>query len=601
MIAQPPSNPSRHPLVQRARRAGIEPERPNAQGGLEPVGRAAIEHLLDVLGPRQPHRTPATGRCHVPAGLQDRKAWGISLQLYELRSHRNWGIGDFADLARMCELAADAGADFIGLNPLHALFTADPGRRSPFAPCSRLFLNPLYIAVDLVDPDAGAACAADLEQLRCEDFVDYGRVARVKMDALRAIHRRLPEGTGLEDFRRQGGAALRRHGIFEALSHAMVAQGHGAGWTDWPEPLRRGDGEAVEAFARDHADEVAFHVWLQWQADRQLGAAATRAREAGMRIGLYLDLAVGEAPDGSAVWSDPDAYLRRTTIGAPPDMFTHEGQDWGLAPLSPGRLEETGARAVEDLARALMRHAGALRIDHAMALQHLFLVPEGRSPRDGAYVEYPTGLMIDAIARASRERGSVVIGEDLGVVPEGFRDTMEGANIFSYRPLYFEQDEAGFRPPRAYPELSLSCLSTHDLPTLVGWWEGRDVELRVTHGLIDPSQAQAHRETRALERRMLAKLLGLGGVEGSPAELAVAAHRFLAATGSLLSAVRLADMVGEGDPTNLPGTSDSYPNWARRLRPDIEELAQTDLWRAIVEGMTHRPPATAARTTAPGG
>lgn len=527
-----------------------------------------------------------SGRCHVPDFLRERKAWGISLQLYELRSARNWGIGDFSDLAEFCEVAADAGADFIGLNPLHALFTAGPARCSPFSPSNRLFLNPLYIAVREIDSGGPEITdSATMDRLLMSDFVDYPVIARLKFAALRYIYARRSRPPEFEAFVKREGLALRMHAVFEALSHEMVKQGDGAGWTTWPEPLRRADSEHVTEFAREHADDVEFHLWLQWQAHCQLKAAASRARAAGMRIGLYLDLAVGEAPDGSATWSAPGDFVAETTIGAPPDVFSTSGQNWGLAALSPRRLEESNAARIGELASALMQYAGAVRVDHAMALEHLFLVQEGRSPEDGAYVEYPTDLIIEALARVSNEWRSIVIGEDLGVVPSGFRDLMEGANLFSYRPLYFERDDAAFKAADTYPELSLSCLSTHDLPTLVGWWRGHDLVLREEHGLVDSQLTLGQRETREAERQMLLRLFGLQRSSVSMHKLAVAAHKFLASTTSMLCAVRLADLVGEAEPTNLPGTSDSYPNWSRRLRVSVEECGRTELWRDVVRMM----------------
>jgi 4-alpha-glucanotransferase len=558
----------------------------------------------------RPQLRPAVGkRCFVPDWLKRRPAWGVSLQLYELRSRRNWGIGDFADLAAFCRTAASWGADFVGVNPLHALFTADPWRCSPFSPSNRLFLNPLYIAVDQA-PGYSAADGdeARLVALRDSELIDYAGVRDAKFAALRQAWKRWRSGAEhepapqeFEAFKRARGAPLRRHAFFEVLSWHMHAQAGGAGWRSWLEPFRDVGSPEVHWFADEHFDEVDFHEWLQWIAHRQLRHASEEARRAGMRIGLYLDFAVGEAPDGSATWSDPRQFVRGMSVGAPPDLFSADGQDWGLAALSPIALRNTGFARYRELASALMRDAGALRIDHAMSIWQLFLVPERGRPADGTYLRYPVQELLSMLAEESQRNETVVIGEDLGTVPTGFREVMQQSGILSYRVLYFEQRDGKLIPPRKYPRLALACLSTHDLATFAGWWSGNDIELRLKHGLIEKAQAVAQRQERAGLRASLLDLMKpelssadrLAAMQVDlppPTNLVSATHRLMARTPSLLAAVRLADLCGEVRPTNVPGTTDSYPNWRIKLPVTIEALAEQPLCQAIVAAVAKERP-----------
>lgn len=576
--------------------------------GVDASSDASIERELAKAG-EAAYAAPEpgeAGRCFIPAWLENGRAWGVSLMLYELRSRRNWGIGDFADLAAVAAVAAQAGADFVGTNPLHALFLAAPERASPFSPSSRLFLNPLYIAVDRLAGGAPSeAEAAEIAGLRAASLVDYAAVSRLKFGALRrtfgawqaAAAAALPQA-GFEAFQRRHGEALARHALFEALSSAMAAAGHGAGWRSWPEGFRTPESEAVRHFAAANAGEVAFHAWLQWIAASQLEEAAQAAKGAGMRIGLYLDFAVGEAPDGSSAWSKPALCVPGMSIGAPPDMFTTDGQDWNLTPPNPAAMAREDFAGFEAVMEALTGSAGALRIDHVMALRQLFLVPEGGRPADGAYVRYPLETLLQRLGALSRRNETVVIGEDLGVVPSGFREVMAAANILSYRILYFEQRDGYFLAPFYYPRLALACLSTHDLPTWKGWWRGDDVGLRREAGLIDEQAASAQAAERDAQRRALVKAMhdaellteaalaeadaALHAPEAEPPlSLALAAHRFVARTPSLLAGVRLADLAGESGPTNLPGTTDGFPNWRPRLGVMLEDLAETALFQAV--------------------
>ncbi len=550
----------------------------------EPKGRGAPTHMS----------VPRDARCHMPAWL-DRPAWGVFCQLYELRSARNWGIGDFADLAALARTLGAEGADFLGVNPLHAIFLGRPEQVSPFSPSNRRYLNPLYIAPDLL----GCPEPAGAEALRAGDTVDYGAVRDAKLPSLRRVFDSFMERADPEEQRPylafiDADPDLFRHAGFEALSLAQARAGHGAGWLDWPEPLRDPSSPQVDAFLEENWEEVEFHRWLQYVARLQLAEAQRAAREAGMRLGLYLDLAVGEAPDGSATWSGTAAALPGVTVGAPPDMFSQTGQGWGLAAPSPAELERRDFEPFRAMIAAQLRDAGALRIDHAMALWQLYLIPDGAEPVDGAHLRYPMAQMLRILASESREAEAVVIGEDLGWVPEGFRDAMDRARVLSYRIVVFEQEEGGFRPAEAYPRDALACLSTHDLPVLANWWRGDDVARREEHGLVTPEDSASARAHRERERAWMLSLTGLDADPASaepPPGLLEAAHRFVASTPCRLAAVRLADLAGPEAPTNLPGVSeDAYPNWRPKMHIPVEGLPGHAPFRTICALMReHRP------------
>ena len=540
--------------------------------------------------------------CHLPGWLREAPAWGVFCQLYELRPsamRSDWGIGDLADLADLARVVGAAGADFLGVNPLHALFLGEPSRRSPFSPSDRRFLNPIYIAPDTLPGTSAAKVGAPAP---IGELIDHEAVVALKLEALRAIFDAIPFGRdewsrdAFHAFVSAGGEALGRHALFEALSLRMAQEGFGAGWHGWPEQWRDVGSPAVAEFRESQATEIDFHLWLQWVTSVQLAAAAAAAREAGMRIGLYLDLAVGEAPDGAASWGS-DVVMSGLSIGAPPDMFAADGQDWGLAAPNPRALAQDPTPFREMIA-AQLRHAGALRIDHAMALRQLFLIPQGEPPSKGAYVRYPTDGLLSVLAEETARAEALVIGEDLGSVPEGFSEEMQSADILSYRILWFEHEDGAFRPPADWPETALACLSTHDLPTLENWWSAEDVALRREHGLVSEKGSAEHAAQRAAERRGLLSLLdeeGLGDpawtADGPlPEGLVVALHRLLARTPSLLAAVRLADLVGPARPTNLPGTLDAHPNWRPRSPAQVDEIADAPAFRAVTAAMAEARP-----------
>jgi 4-alpha-glucanotransferase len=562
------------------------------------AGRTATEISLIV----------APAACHLHPSLQPgARSWGVTAQLYGLRSTGNWGIGDFTDLARLCRSAAPLGAAAVGVNPLHALFAAEPRHVSPYSPSSRAHLDYLYIDVTAVPGFAEESSAHTLAEpqiaaARASAFVDYAAVAGLKRPVLEALFRRFRTeqlgerddarstlGASFRVFQREGGKALRAFALFEALHEQFSKEGHQFSWRDWPSAMREPNSAAVAEFARAKAERVEFFQFLQWEADRQLGEAAAAGSRGGLAVGLYRDLAVGVNPNGAEAWADQELVAPGAAIGAPPDPLSRSGQNWGLAPINPLVLRRRGFAPIVAALRANMRHAGILRIDHVMALRRLYWVPSGSAAAGGAYINYPFEELLRLVALESQRQRCAVVGEDLGTVPEGFREAMHAANVLSYRIFAFERRRDGrFVPPGEYPPLAAASAATHDLATLKGFWLGRDIEWRRRLQLYPDAEADA---TEAAERRrdreFLLDALGADGLltperrheflspDGKPTytpELGAAIHAYLAGSRARLMLVQLEDVAGECEQANLPGTADAHPNWCRRLSRDIDEL-----------------------------
>ncbi len=380
-----------------------------------------------------------------------------------------------------------------------------------------------------------------------------------------------------------------------------MAEGLNAAWLTWPESYRDPDNLAVRDFARAAKHRIAFHAWLQWTADIQLAEAQARAKAAGMRIGLYLDLAVGISPDGSRSWLGGPAIANSARIGCPPDPFSAAGQDWGLVPFSPVGLSEERFEPYRSVLRANMHHAGALRIDHAMGLQRLYWIPEGNSAIDGAYVAYPFRELLEGVVEESWISRTIVIGEDLGTVAPGFTDTIVRAGLLSYQVFYFTAQDGVWIPPHGYRREAMVCASTHDLPTLKGWWVGNDIDRRVEAGRTSEVEAVLQRQDRMDDRQRLlnalvgAQALAPGVAQAAtpkemPDEVLVAIHRFLALTPCRLLAVQLDDALGAIEQANLPGTVDEHPNWRRKTAVAIEELAEQLLFRDVIRAVAAERP-----------
>jgi 4-alpha-glucanotransferase len=543
-------------------------------------------------------KSPEDAACYLPDFLSEERVWGVTCQLYSLRTHRSLGIGDFEDLARLGETVAGYGADFLGVNPLHALFLGDPAAASPFSPSDRNFLNPLYIAVDKApcferESDANDSAG---DRFGEGDIIDYPAVALEKMRILRRLHRRARSvGTSDDErgFVRRSGDSLHRFAVFEALSIQMSAADSGAGWFRWPPQFTDPDSAAVAAFEKRAAAEIDFQKWLQWVADSQLAEVARRLADAGMRIGLYLDVAVGAARDGAATWRDRSLCVSQAAIGAPPDMFNLEGQDWGIAPLAPSELVARNFAPLRGTWRATMRHAGAVRIDHAMSLYRLFWIPAGKNAKEGAYVIYPMEEQIAALAEVSQECRAIVIGEDLGLVPRGFRKEMARASMMGYRIFYFERKANRFVVPSRWPEDALACVGSHDTATLAGWWSGSDIDTFESIGLYPRAHAAAMRKTREREREQAIAMLAREGRKvGSTFDstIAAAVHRHVAATPSRLMAVQLEDLLGLYNQANVPGTVHEHPNWRRRMPVTVEELTSSPTASAVLEAVARERP-----------
>jgi 4-alpha-glucanotransferase len=582
------------------------------------VGGMATEIELIVAPPS----------CHLPEALQPgRRNWGLTTQLYGLRSARDWGIGDFTDLRSLARAAGWLGAVTVGINPLHALFAAEPRHFSPYSPSSRIWLNALYIDVTAVPgfvEDSAVrrlVTQTDIEAARASEFVDYQAVAGLKRPVLEALFRQFQARSDddrlrmeFREFQLAGGAALADFAVFEALHEHFTAQGMPFSWHSWPAAMRGPRSAEVADFARAQADRVDFFQWLQWQADRQLGAAAKAGQAAGLALGLYRDLAVGVDPHGADAWADQALIAPGAAIGPPPDPLSRAGQNWGLAPINPLQLRRRAFAPLVAALRANMRHAGILRIDHVMGLQRLYCIPTGMPATAGAYVSYPFDGILRLVALESRRQSCAIIGEDLGTVPDGFRERMRAANALSYRVFVFERrGDASFAPPSEYPPLAAASAATHDLATLKGFWLGHDIEWRRRLGIYpDEVAATTEAAERRRDRQLLLEALAAEAllprerfaeflIDDTPAympELGEAIHVFLARSRARLVLVQLEDAIGEGEQANLPGTSDSHPNWQRRLALQIEEIVAGSVMTRLAGRVGEARRQTASDTTA---
>ena len=566
----------------------------------------------------------APNRCWQPREIMDdRRGFGFTAQTYGLRSRRQFGVGDYTDVGDLAAGSARWGASFLGLSPAHALFPADASRYSPYSPSSRLFLQTALIDPASIAEDAPTEIARLLQsdpqlagrlaQLREAALLDYASVWTVKRGLFEALWKRFGENDSdaFAAFRTRRGEPLELHATFDALSDRFAQSG--AMWPGaWPEAYRHVNSPEVAQFRRDNQKQIAFHAWLQWIADLQLAAAHERARQAGMAIGLYRDLAVGADRSGSEVWSAPTRYLERMSIGAPPDPLGPKGQDWGLPPFDPLALQDKELRPFRDLVSANMLHAGALRIDHAFQLRRLFLIPVGATAASGAYVDYPLEALLGVLRIESHRARALVIAEDLGTAPRGFSEAIMRSGVLSYRLLSFERNPSGgFAPPRDFPREALAAVSTHDLPTFRGWWRGLDIDLRECFGVFDADLASREREARARDRTrfndaLKEELLPAGDDDRASAPPVEGCLRFLARTPSALAAIQIEDALGETQQANLPGPSDGHPNWRRRLSRDVETLVEPDGPIARVaaalacEGRGLRDPLTRLASPPPG-
>ncbi|KQU49733.1 4-alpha-glucanotransferase [Sphingomonas sp. Leaf339] len=545
-------------------------------GELPAIDRPGYHRL--VVGDRTITVAVAPARCFmVGDAAPGRKLWGPAVQIPALRDHRATAFGDFGTLARTAAVFGASGADAIGISPVHALFPADPGRFSPYAPSSRLFLNILLADPAIVGLPAGEEAAPDM--------IDWAAAIPQRLTHLRTAFEGRTDAIrdAVAAFVAEGGEELVRHARFDALHAHFFADG-AYGWQDWPAAFHDPAGEAVVAFAREQSEEVNFYLFCQWLADRSLSEAQKAGKDAGMALGLIADLAVGMDAGGSHAWSRPQDLITGLSIGAPPDLLGPEGQNWGITGFSPGALRRLGFEPFIATIRAALRHAGGIRIDHAMGLQRLWVVPDGKPASEGAYLSYPIDDMLRVLAIESQAAQAIVIGEDLGTVPEGFRPKADARGTLGMRVMPFETEGDRLKSPASYDAQAAAMTGTHDLPTIAGWWRGRDLDLIYDLGRATRKESRAHADAqRARERTgwwdSFTDAGIASGAQPAPDDggaVVDAALGFVGRTPCAIAIVPMEDVVGLIEQPNLPGTTDEHPNWRRRMPNDTATLLAHD-------------------------
>ncbi len=549
----------------------------------------------------------APGACYEPPVFeQQQKAWGVSLQLYSLRSGRNWGIGDFGDLCSAIDILAPLGVDVIGVNPLHTLFAHQPENASPYSPSSRDYLNPVYLHVEEIEDYANCQQAqalvesggfqATLRILREDEFVNYSGVWVAKLQVLEMLYQSFrgehldfdsERAAAFRQFQHDGADDLFKFALFEALQQYFhAADPRCTRWQQWPRDYQDPDSQLTAEWAERNVEAIEFHQYLQWIADKQLAEAGDRCHRNGMKIGIYRDLAVGNEKSAAQCWAEPELYAPGMGIGAPPDDFSSAGQNWDLPPLKPPSVNAHYYHHFARTLRANMRHAGAIRIDHIMGLMRLYWIPRDCSPGLGSYVAYPLQDLLGIVALESQRNRCLVVGEDLGTVPDEVRYALEPNKILSYRILCFEKNwhEGSFKAPAEYPRCALCVTGSHDLPTLSAYWQELDIDLRARLNLYSSPEvesqqrlqrAQDRREILAALRREQLVPVDASDDANSPSalggDLLVFIQRYLARSNAAVMMVQLEDLFGQQQQINLPGTIDEYPNWRCKLPVVLED------------------------------
>jgi glycogen operon protein len=543
------------------------------------------------------HLTAAPKHCYLPPDFSQRR-FGISVQTYSLRRAGDAGIGDFSALGQFAAAAGQHGAATVGIQPLHMLFPAARERASPYHPSDRRHLDPIHLALDGLSDIPGFA---DTVHIPTSDMIDYPAVWSiksrfldalfVKFEAVAQIQPTHPIVQEFENFIIAGGAQLKKFATFQVIEHLYPD----TAWPVWPGSLHDAADAQVDEIIYSHQKEHRCMVFLQFLCDRQLGAAATAAHDAGLAWGLYRDLAVGCAPDGAEAWANAGIFAQNVSIGAPPDPLGPEGQVWNLPPPNPLAWSRTNFASFRSAIAANMRHAGALRIDHVLGLSRLFWVPDGGRAMDGAYVQYPLDTLIGHLALESQKANCIVVGEDLGTVPNGLRATLARAKILSYRVMMLERSRENFISPRLYPAAALACAATHDLPPLAGWWQGTDIAERHALGLIDDATHVSQRAFREVEKQALLNAMAEEDIVVNYPDNEIlsdamlgAIHAWLARAPSALLMVQAEDLAGEIASQNLPGTNRERPNWRRRLPLTVEELFASERARHGLQALRER-------------
>lgn len=530
-----------------------------AMGSPEPMPEAADSP--------EPETAPDPGSCPPPPSP---RSWGFAIQLYSLRSSGSWGMGDLADLRRFGAWSRSQGARFLQVNPLMTAQPVPPVEPSPYFPGSRRFPSPLYLRIEEVPGfSAAAAKLADLtaagRALNACPLIERDEIFRLKREALEILWAQAGDNRELDRFVAEGGAALTQY-----ATYCVLAEAHGPDWRRWPAEHRHPASPAVSAFAETRRSRVAFHQWVQWLLDLQM-------RQAAAAIPLLHDLPIGFDPGGLDAWAWQDLLALEAKVGAPPDEFNRQGQDWGLPPFIPHRLRAAGYAPLRQTLRAVLRHAGGLRIDHVMGLFRLYWIPPRGTASAGAYVRYRHEEMLAVLAEESRRARTYIVGEDLGTVEPGIREALSRCGILGSRVLWFEKD-----PPSLWPPGTFASVSTHDLPTVAGLWSGADAAEQAALGL--------HRNVEAMQPiyDRLKGLVGLGRGADKP-EVARKVHRLLAESGSSLIAVSLEDAIGVERRPNLPGTVNERPNWRIPLPIPLEAIEKDPLVLEVAAAMDRRP------------
>ncbi|GAA1346954.1 4-alpha-glucanotransferase [Arthrobacter roseus] len=526
--------------------------------------------------------------------LSGSQRWGLMAQLYSVRSAESWGVGDLTDLASLATISAGKGADFVLINPLHAAEPAPPVEPSPYLPSSRRFFNPLYLRVEDVPEfqqlpttaqnQATEAARNFQDANRDPEFIDRDTSYAAKLSVLKELNHVERSRSREESFRRfceEQGQGLQDFALWCAL--AEKSEDGGQQWPGSPSDVPAGRRQEL-------ASRIEFHIWLQWLCDEQLAAAQHTARNAGMDIGVVHDLAVGVSRNGADAWMLQDVLTAGVQVGAPPDMFNQQGQDWGQPPWHPQRLAEFGYAAYRDMLRTILRHAGGIRVDHILGLFRLWWIPDGAGPADGAYVYYDHDALIGILALEAEKAGAVVIGEDLGLFEPVVQKTLAGRGMLGTSILWFEYDGERPRPADQYRQACLTTVTTHDLPPSAGYLAGEHVDLRESLGLLSRPVEEERRADREAQDAVLSLVRSVtkGSAEQGTVEQL---HSFIAHTPSVLLGISLADAVGERRTQNQPGTSDEYPNWRVPLADTegravlVEDLASSEIFDRLAQAV----------------
>ena len=548
-------------------------------------------------------------KCYEPEYLQNHKIWGMAIQLYSLTSERNWGVGDFTDLANLVDLCARQGANIIGLNPLNVLFHDFPENASPYSSISRLFLNPIYIDVEKVSgykPEYLAGKEAELEQLRAVENIDYTGVYNFKMQILQKIYdatfAKLEKSSAYQKFEKKNKEDLENLATYQALYSSLCHSVYG-GWRAWPKELKNPQSPEVKKFKTENRKAVNFFKFLQYWAEKQLEDVQKRIEERGLKIGLYRDLPVGLCKDSAELWSENDLFIKDCGAGAPPDIFFPTGQKWCLGAFNPYKLKANAYRPFIKILRAAMENAGAIRIDHVMSLQRLYIIPD--ASEKGTYVYYPFADMLGILALESHLHKCMVVGESIGNVPEGFIEAIQERGVYSLSVLWSERwnGSGPFKLPQDFAPHTFCSIGTHDMAPLKMRWFGGDIETMYNLKMLTEAERQNQYKGREVERRCLLDALDythswsadrtrqsdcLYG-EGYPNGIMEATERYLSSSTCAVFLAQPEDIFGVNVLQNLPGTDrDKHPNWRRKLPVKLEDFEQNPEFVRAVEAIDRK-------------